>query len=102
MTDTPEDLSVPSRRHLLKCSAWAGTGVAWAMAGGVPRAFALDALPKGASRFLFVQISDTHIGFNKDANPDVAGTLTQTIALANALPRPPRRQPHRRRCRPYR
>ena len=34
---------------------------------------------------LFVQISDTHIGFNKEANPDVAGTLKQTIALVNAL-----------------
>ena len=34
---------------------------------------------------LFLQISDTHIGFNKDANPDVAGTLKETIALVNAM-----------------
>src|SRR6185312_3389465 len=74
MTDTPEDLEAPSRRHLLKCSAWAGTGVAWAMVGGVPRAFALDHHGKArlsghsVDRFLFVQISDTHIGFNKEAN----------------------------------
>jgi plastocyanin len=36
-----------------------------------------------------VQISDTHIGFNKDANPDVSGTLTQAIDLVNAMPEPP-------------
>jgi 3',5'-cyclic AMP phosphodiesterase CpdA len=35
---------------------------------------------------LFVQISDTHIGFNKDANPDVAATVRQTIELVNAMP----------------
>jgi 3',5'-cyclic AMP phosphodiesterase CpdA len=35
---------------------------------------------------LFLQISDTHIGFNKEANPDVAGTLKQTIDLVNAMP----------------
>jgi 3',5'-cyclic AMP phosphodiesterase CpdA len=34
---------------------------------------------------LFVQISDTHIGFNKEANPDVAGTLTQTIDIVNGM-----------------
>ena len=38
---------------------------------------------------LFLQISDTHIGFNKDANPDVAGTLKETIALVNAMPMRP-------------
>ena len=38
---------------------------------------------------LFLQISDTHIGFNKDANPDVDGTLTRTIALVNAMPSKP-------------
>ncbi|HYL71215.1 MAG TPA: metallophosphoesterase, partial [Candidatus Dormibacteraeota bacterium] len=37
----------------------------------------------------FVQISDTHIGFNKDANPDVNGTLTRSIDLINALPQQP-------------
>jgi 3',5'-cyclic AMP phosphodiesterase CpdA len=38
---------------------------------------------------LFVQISDTHIGFNKDANPDVGGTLTQTIDLVNGMAEQP-------------
>ncbi len=82
---TDDDHISHSRRHLLKCSAWAGTGVAWAMAGGVPRAFALDALPKGASRFLFVQISDTHIGFNKEANPEPLKTLEDAKAKIRGL-----------------
>jgi hypothetical protein len=38
---------------------------------------------------LFVQISDTHIGFNKEANPNVDGTLSQSIALVNAMPDQP-------------
>jgi len=92
MTDTPEDLTVPSRRHLLKCSAWAGTGVAWAMVGGVPRAFALDhhGKAKGVDRFLFVQISDTHIGFNKAANPDPLKTLTEAKAKIIGLSTAPK------------
>jgi len=42
-----------------------------------------------AGRPLFVQLSDTHIGFNKPANPDVVGTLTKTIGLVNAMPERP-------------
>jgi hypothetical protein len=67
------------RRGFLKCMAWAGTGLVWTMSGGIPvsRAFAKsngkDA-DKG-SDFSFVQISDSHIGFNKPANPDVTATL---------------------------
>jgi hypothetical protein len=79
-----------SRRGLLKCSAWAGTGVVWALAGGVPRAFALDAMGAGEGAdphaFHFLQISDTHIGFNKAANPDPAKTLDEAIARVNAMP----------------
>ena len=67
----------PSRRHLLKCSAWAGTGVGWALYGGIPKAFALDGLPQPDQKFLFVQISDSHIGFNKAANPDPIQTLNE-------------------------
>jgi 3',5'-cyclic AMP phosphodiesterase CpdA len=44
---------------------------------------------KKLGRPLFVQISDTHIGFNKEANPDVNGTLAQTISLVNAMPEQP-------------
>src|SRR5579864_5179178 len=81
------------RRGFLKCMAWAGTGLVWTMRGGVPvsRAFA-KALPKGhdqGSDFSFVQISDSHIGFNKPANPDVTATLQTAIDRINALPHRP-------------
>jgi 3',5'-cyclic AMP phosphodiesterase CpdA len=81
----------PSRRGALKCLAFGGAGTLFVMSGGVlaPIDLALGAPAAGVGRPLFVQISDTHIGFNKDANPDVAGTLKQTIALVNAMPTAP-------------
>jgi 3',5'-cyclic AMP phosphodiesterase CpdA len=77
-----------SRRQALAClGAWSGAGIVWGVVGGVPRAFgmAADRKAHGAS-FSFVQISDTHLGFNKDANPDALGTLRRCIADVNALP----------------
>ena len=80
-----------SRRNALKCMAYGGAGTLFVLAGGVftplDLARAADDKP-GTARLgkpLFVQISDTHIGFNKDANPDVNGTLTQTIDIVNAM-----------------
>src|SRR5476651_1603129 len=90
-----DDQSMLSRRNALKCLAYGGAGTLFALSGGVftPIDLAMAASDKkGAANLgkpLFVQISDTHIGFNKEANPDVAGTLTQTIALVNALPKKP-------------
>ena len=81
------------RRGFLKCMAWAGTGLVWTLSGGIPvsRAFAKsdgkDA-GKGAD-FSFVQISDSHIGFNKPANPDVTATLQTAINKINAMPQKP-------------
>jgi hypothetical protein len=81
------------RRGFLKCMAWAGTGLVWTMSGGVPtsQAFA-KSLRKGDGKgtdFSFVQISDSHIGFNKPANPDVTATLQVAIDRINALPHRP-------------
>src|SRR6185295_13549361 len=77
-----------SRRKLLKCSAWAGAGLVWSISGGVPGALllggeAMAEVPKGG--LSFVQISDSHIGFNKDANPDPNGTLALAIAKVRSL-----------------
>src|SRR5437762_12575579 len=75
--------------------AYGGGGTLFALTGGVftPIELAVAAADKqGAARLgkpLFVQISDTHIGFSKDANPDVDGTLTQTIDLVNGMPEQP-------------
>jgi 3',5'-cyclic AMP phosphodiesterase CpdA len=81
-----------SRRGALKCLAFGGAGTLFVLSGGVlaPLDLAAAAARKGAHAItgipLFLQVSDTHIGFNKDANPDVAGTLKQTIDLVNAMP----------------
>ena len=81
----------PDRRKALGClAAWTGAAVVWSVAGGVPRALGVTTggqpvvTPKGA--FTFVLISDTHIGFHKDANPNVVGSLRRAIAEVNALP----------------
>ena len=79
-----------SRRNALKCLAYGGAGTLFTLAGGILTPFDLavagEAAMKGKLGMpLFVQISDTHIGFNKEANPDVAGTLKQTIELVNGM-----------------
>src|SRR5919201_3295184 len=72
----------------MQCLAWAGTGLVWAARGGVLSATTLDAAAAGAD-FTFAQISDTHVGFNGDANREAAGPLADSIARLNALePRP--------------
>jgi Icc protein len=75
------------RRGFLKCMAWAGTGVVWTFAGGVPisQAFGANSPHAGKGSFSFVQISDSHIGFDKPANVDVTATLQVAIDKINAL-----------------
>src|SRR5579859_4480699 len=81
------------RRGFLKCMAWAGTGLVWTFSGGVPvsRAFArgLNHVANSSGELSFVQISDSHMGFNKPANPDVAATLKIAMDKINALPTAP-------------
>lgn len=78
------------RRGFLECMAWAGTGMLWTVTGGLLGSSVLAGRAGAAevqkASFSFVQISDSHIGFNKDANKDVAGTLREAIARINALP----------------
>ena len=86
-----DDSLLQSRRNALKCMAYGGAGTLFVLAGGVltPLDLARAADDKSAAarlgKPLFVQISDTHIGFSKDANPDVNGTLTRTIDLVNGM-----------------
>ena len=79
------------RRGFLKCMAWAGTGLVWTFAGGVPtsRAFGEPMKPSAQSDFTFVQISDSHIGFNKPANTDVTATLQGALRRIDAAPGTP-------------
>jgi 3',5'-cyclic AMP phosphodiesterase CpdA len=91
----PEHEALISRRKALKCMAYGGAGTLFVLSGGVftPVDLAMAAEDRsGTSKLgkpLFVQISDTHIGFNKDANPDVGASLTQAIDLVNAMPEQP-------------
>jgi 3',5'-cyclic AMP phosphodiesterase CpdA len=69
--------------------AWAGTGLVWAMNGGVLSSHELLAGPKRKTGFSFVQISDSHIGFNRDPNHDVTKTLQEAVDKINALEEQP-------------
>src|SRR3954469_9665556 len=76
------------RRGFLTCMAWAGTGAFFIMDGGVLKSYSLSTpkLPEtSAGTLRFVQISDSHMGFNKAANPDVVGTLQAAVERINAL-----------------
>ncbi len=90
MTATDAHEPDAPRRGFLKCMVWAGTGVLWTVAGGVPRASWLGAAgPASAAEpaggLSFMQISDSHIGFAKPPNTDTAATLGEAIARVNAL-----------------
>jgi 3',5'-cyclic-AMP phosphodiesterase len=79
------------RRGFLKCMAWAGTGAFCVIRGGVLYSYSMSRLPamdpkEMAGDLSFAQISDSHMGFNKAANPDVAGTLKAAVDKINALP----------------
>jgi 3',5'-cyclic AMP phosphodiesterase CpdA len=81
------------RRGFLKCMAWAGTGAFCVIRGGILKSYSLNGVPEfgleGAGELSFVQISDSHMGFNKAANPDVVGTLKAAIDKINGLATPP-------------
>ena len=79
------------RRGFLECMAWVGTGIAWTVTGGVlsSRVFGQDSGQTKKGDFTFVQISDSHIGFSKEPNKDVVGTLQATVDRINALPQRP-------------
>jgi 3',5'-cyclic-AMP phosphodiesterase len=91
---TEDDLGAEDgigRRGLLKCMTWAGTGLVWSLSAGLPSAVLVDqALAATAVKpFTFMQISDSHVGFMKPANPDARVTLREAIAKINALPSKP-------------
>src|SRR5512135_1568117 len=79
------------RRGFLSCMAWAGAGLVWTFSGGIgsSRLFAATGFQAGGNRasdsadFTFVQISDSHIGFDKAANADVTATCQAAIDKIN-------------------
>jgi 3',5'-cyclic AMP phosphodiesterase CpdA len=81
------------RRHALECMIWAGTGVLWTVSGGVPKSMSLlgdaQAAETSASALTFLQISDSHVGFDKPANPNALATLQDAIDKVGAMPQRP-------------
>ena len=75
-----------SRRKVLECMTWAGTGVLWTVAGGVPTSLGImgEAVAQ-TTGMTFLQISDSHVGFDKPANPNALGTLEEAINKVKAL-----------------
>src|SRR5579864_9011985 len=99
IADAPNSDGI-DRRGFLKCMAWAGTGMVWAVSGGIPgcarvdqqeeKAGAADKADKAASaNFTFVQVSDSHLGFSREPNRDGAATYREAIRRINALPQQP-------------
>src|SRR5580658_11380572 len=77
-----------NRRKVLECMTWVGTGVLWTISGGVPRSLGImgEAQAAEAKGLTFLQISDSHVGFDKPANPNALGTLEEAVGRINAMP----------------
>jgi 3',5'-cyclic AMP phosphodiesterase CpdA len=80
-----------SRRKVLECMTWAGTGVLWTISGGVPHSLGImgEAQAQESKSLTFLQLSDSHVGFDKPANPNALGTLEEAIVKVNALTKKP-------------
>jgi len=81
-----------NRRDMLKCLGWGGAGLIWGLNGGIPFSAVIgsaEAAALPAEGLYFAQISDTHFGFAKEANPDATGTAALAVAQIAALPRRP-------------
>src|SRR5215467_11071528 len=86
-----EDDHDVTRRKAVECMTWAGTGLLWTVTGGVPVSLGLLGEAQAATKpkgFTFLQISDSHVGFDKPANPNAKGTLEEAIGRIKAMPRP--------------
>jgi 3',5'-cyclic-AMP phosphodiesterase len=84
-----QDRNGVDRRQALECMIWAGTGVIWTLAGGVPKSSLLGSAEAAEAGFSFIQISDSHVGFDKPANPNALGTLQEAVAkIAAAAAKP--------------
>jgi 3',5'-cyclic AMP phosphodiesterase CpdA len=90
--DRRDETPGASRRQILECAGWIGTGILWTVVSGVPRTFGMLGTAEAAEAqagLSFVQMSDSHIGFKAGPYQDVAGTLQQAVAAVRHLPARP-------------
>jgi Icc protein len=73
------------RRGFLKCMTWAGSAMVWTVAGGIPRSHIIGQANAAEAGFTFAQVSDSHLGFNKPVNPDVAGTFGEALGHVTSM-----------------
>jgi 3',5'-cyclic AMP phosphodiesterase CpdA len=79
---------------MLECMGWAGTGLLWTMSGGVASSVTLETAEAAPAKtktrpFTFLQVSDSHIGFTKDPNPDARATFREAVSKIKAMPQKP-------------
>ena len=77
------------RRGFLKCMTWAGTAMVWTVAGGIPRSRLIGGADAAETGFTFAQVSDSHLGFDKPANPNVTATLQDALDSVTKLKQRP-------------
>jgi hypothetical protein len=73
------------RRHFLQLASWGGV----VFASGLARAQSTPSAMPMQDDFFFVQLSDSHWGYEGPANPDAKVTLPKAIEAVNALPLQP-------------
>jgi Icc protein len=83
------DLHNPDRRGFLKCMTWAGSAMVWTVAGGIPRSHVIGQAEAAETGFSFAQVSDSHLGFNKPVNTNVAGTFQEALDHVTSMPEKP-------------
>jgi 3',5'-cyclic AMP phosphodiesterase CpdA len=77
-----------TRRQLIRHGAWFGAAVVLTVAGGEVIshvAGSTGAAQQATPALRFAQISDSHIGFNGPANPNVTDTFSHAIGQINSL-----------------
>lgn len=80
------------RRKFMNHVGWTGLGILWTVgANGLLNSCKIGdtKAQSNSDSLLFVQISDTHMGFHQPANEHVAETIQKSISAINSLPTQP-------------
>lgn len=83
------ELTASDRRGFLKCMTWAGSAMLWTVAGGIPRSHLIGTAEAAETGFTFAQVSDSHLGFDKPVNTNVAGTFQEALTHVSGMAEKP-------------